>query len=161
MIESGNLKKWMLGGVGFIALTLATYSLTEVYDEVTKRVGFGPRNFVPESLGRPRLVPPEVKSVEKKTGKEIETGSVVPPRFAPKEEEAVRQARARCQKEKAKAIAEDEARILEIRVEWDKCLKAARWWPLFVGDPRKYCEPWERAKLGVEAGMEVARGWQC
>lgn len=159
---SGNLKKYSVWVGGFVLLTVATWSLTEVFDEVTKRVGIGPRQLVPESLSRPRTVPAEVRAEKKALSKELETGSIGVPQSVTKEDDALRrQLRAKCLQERAKAISEDEARIATIKVEWDKCLRWARWWPLAVGDANAYCEPWERAKLGVEAGLEVSRGLSC
>lgn len=160
---SGNLKKCLVFIGSFVVLPVATWALIEVFDEVTKRVGIGPRQLVAESLSRPRTVPAEVKAAEKKAlSKELETGSIGAPRSVTKEDDALRkELRAKCLKEKAKAISEDEARITTIEAEWNKCLRWARWWPLAVGDARRYCEPWERAKLGVEAGLEVTRGWSC
>lgn len=159
---SGNLKTNLKRGGLAVLGTIGLWCATEIFDEVTKRVGFGPRQLVPETLSRQRTAPPEVRAAEKKTPGKLETGSIAVPRIAPKEAEAARQAaRARCLKEKAKAISEDEARIATIKAEWEKCLRWARWWPLVVGDAQTYCGPWERAKLGVEAGLEVARSWSC
>lgn len=158
---SKNFKKLGLGVLLFVALTVATYSVQEIFDEVTKRIGFGPRQLVPESLWKARPVPPEVKAAqERPVNKELETGSLGLPENPAKE--AARQAsKAKCLREKARAIAEEDAKLASIKANWESCVTVARWWPLVYGDAQTHCKDWGLVKLAVEAGLESVRSWSC
>ena len=164
---SGKFKKvakWLA-----LSILGATIGLVvkDVGDELLQRSGFAPRNLVPESFLRRKSVPPDVKEAqqvkeaEKKLppARELDTGSLKG--TAPLKDEVKRLARDKCQRAKTKRIGEEEARVSAVDAEWQKCLNAARWWPLLYGDAEEYCADWQRVKMGLESVLESTRGWSC
>jgi hypothetical protein len=156
------MAKWIaVGIITTVMTTIGTLVIGGVVEEIWHRIGFAPRNLVPESFLKPKPVPPEVKEAQQKPAapKELETGSLKG--TGALKDEAKRIAREKCQRAKAKRISEEEALVAAVDAEWKKCVKAAKPWPLFYGNAEAYCSDWQDVMIERESELESARGWSC
>ena len=142
---SGKIKKVSK----WLALTIlgATVGLVvkDVGDELLQRSGFAPRNLVPKSFLRRKAAPPDgkeseqVKEAEKKPPAAKEFDTELKGTFPLKDEAKRLGGAGKRHRAMSNRIGEEEARVAAVDAEWQKCLNAARWWPLLYGDAEEYC----------------------